>query len=89
MSWLGTKLKECFNKPSSPEEMRAKRIQQESALRIKAQESARKNAAFKKLAEESNGMVAAKPTVKVDAGKEHRREMHQDRVKGFSFTCGK
>jgi len=85
MSWLGAKLKECFNKPASPEEMRMKKLQQQSAARINAQ----KNAAFKKLAEESNGMVAAKSVVKVDAGKEHRIEMRQDRTPGFSFTCGK
>lgn len=86
MSWFA-KLRESFNKPASPEEMQRKKLQQESAARLKAQETARKNAEFKRLAEESNGMVAGKPMAQEDAGKEHRREMRQDRVKGFSFKC--
>ena len=81
-SWFG-KLKEAFNKPASPEAMRMKRLQQQA----RAKENARKNAEFKKLAQSSNGMLITNPAVQEDAAKQHRREMRQERVPGFSFTC--
>ena len=67
---------ESFNKPAAPDI---------EAIRAKAAAYAAKH----QTGGQQSKFTAAKPAVQEDAGKQHRQEMRQDRVKGFSFTCGK